>query len=272
MRFMSAHTIIAVLCIVAAITILSLSSSAQYSPDVLSTESETTTDSLTAKSALVLQNDTAEIVLEKDADTVRPIASVTKLFTAHAANSSTLLDTSVLIEWQDFSTEGGAGSLALGESYTLRGLLFPLLLSSSNDAGTAIMRAFGETAFAAAIQTSLDEAGLGKTRIADGSGLSSQNVSTARELATFLTYLETKDPYILDITTLRSYGGEYRGWVNNNPARTYDSFAGGKHGMTPEAGRTFAGFFEGNDGKMYTVVLLGSSDLQGDLEAIVGAL
>jgi len=253
------------------VTFVSIGTTATYNGASLFLATKSEFEVVTAKSVLVLDSDSNAVIYERNADEQRPIASITKLFTAYTALRSKDIDTPVLIEWQDYSTEGSAGSLKLGETYTLRDLLFPLLLSSSNDAGTAIERKLGYSTFQSSLKETYADAGLSYTALHDGTGLSSNDVSTARDLATFLTYLRTKEPHILDITTLRSYGGNYRGWINNDPGRSFESFRGGKHGYTTEAGRTFAGFFTTEHGE-YTVVLLGSTDLLGDLDTILNLL
>jgi D-alanyl-D-alanine carboxypeptidase len=228
-------------------------------------------DSLSARSALVVDRTNGATVLDKDADAPYPIASIAKLFTAYAADHSSEIDNKALIVWQDYTTEGDAGGLWLGETYTVRELLFPLLLSSSNDAAAAIYRTLGASAYAGALQQLYADAGLAKTTITEPSGLSAADRSTARDLARFLAYLDTHDRYLLDITTLPSYVGQYRGLLNNDPAASLDGFRGGKHGYTPEAGHTFAGIFRKGDTE-YTVILLDSDDLEGDLSLVVPRL
>jgi len=228
-------------------------------------------ESITAESYFIYDRNARREILSRSPDEVRPIASVSKLFTAHVVTRSERIDDDALIVWQDFATEGTAGSLWLGEEYTVRELLFPLLLSSSNDAGAAIMRTLGRSYFTDTLAKIYEDAGLQHTTITDPTGLTAQNRSTARELARFLEYLDVNDSYVIDITTLRSYLGEYRGWINNDPGRKYESFSGGKHGYTPAAGRTFAGLFDTDEGS-YVVVLLGSSDLEGDIDRAVSLL
>jgi len=267
---MKARTIIGVLVVGAIVAFFSLSSTATYSllksgQALLSDFDEGT---ITASAVYVVNMTTGEILFERSADSVLPIASVSKLFTAHIANQSEELESPVLIVWQDFVTEGTAGALWLGEEYTVRELLFPLLLSSSNDAGAAIMRTLGKGYFDTSLETLYASAGLEDTTIADPTGLTSSNRSTARELVHFLKYLKSNDTYVLDITTLNSYVGEYRGWINNSPAKKFDTFRGGKHGYTPAAGRTFAGIFT-IGGVDYAVVLLGSDELDSDITRAV---
>jgi len=223
---------------------------------------------VSARNVLVTNLSVGEIVYAKKEDEVRPIASITKLFTAYAVYTSSGLDTEGVITWSDLATEGDAGSLSSGDLYTPRELLFPLLLLSSNDAGSALLRMIGEGVFAERTQALTRQADLTSTRIVGSTGLDSENTSTARDLTKLLSYMHMETPYLLDITQLSAYQGTHAGWLNNNPGVTFEGWRGGKHGYLPEAGRTFVGLFE-RGGSLYAIVLLGSENLARDLKTIL---
>lgn len=195
-----------------------------------------------------------------------PIASITKLFTAEAVLESARREEKTTIVYADVSAPGRAGKLWYGHNMTPYELLFPLLLESSNDAAEAIRRSLGAE-YERAVKESLEP--LTATRLADASGLSSGNVSTVEDLATFYASLKHRHPHLIDITKLRMYVGEYNGYVNNNPGREFRSFRGGKHGFTDEAGRTFIGTFVLKDGDELGIVLLGSDDLRKDIGTLL---
>jgi D-alanyl-D-alanine carboxypeptidase len=222
---------------------------------------------VSARNVLVYDVTADSLVYGRKIEEVRPIASITKLFTAYAAYTSTVLDDRSGVTWTDLATEGEAGSLSYGDMYSPRELLFPLLLLSSNDAGAALLRMIGEGVFQERIATLKLSAELSDTDIVDSTGLSLQNVSTANDLRKLVLYLWEYAPHLLDITRLSSYQGTYAGWLNNNPGQEFKGWAGGKHGYLPSAGRTFVGLYEREH--TYVVVLLGSADLVGDLDAIL---
>lgn len=228
-------------------------------------------EAITAEAYLIENLETGAVVFEKNKDEARPIASLTKLFTAAIANQTDSLEEDTLIVWQDVVTEGTSGSLGLGQVYTVRDLLFPLLLSSSNDAASAVERVIGSEVYTAKKTEVLTSAGLTNTELKDASGLSDQNTSTPAELAKFLRYLKDSEPYVLDITRLKSYVGPYHGWINNNPGVSYEAWRGGKHGYTYAAGRTFAGIYE-REGTPYAIVLLHSDDLHEDIRVALSLL
>lgn len=214
---------------------------------------------------VVFDVESGEVLLEKQALSVLPIASVTKLFTA-AALIDEDLSASTTISYQDVWAEEEFGKLHAGEEYVLRELLFPLLLESSNDAAAHFERVTKGEVITTMNQLA-SEAGLQNTVLADASGLSSQNVSTASDLARFLSYLYQNEPHVLDITTLRQYVGPYTGWLNNSPVLSKD-YAGGKHGYTEAAQKTGAVLFNetiSDAPRTIGYVVLGSQNLARDV-------
>lgn len=219
-----------------------------------------------APSWAVFDVHTGNILFGENTSDIRPIASITKLFTAYAAVESDRIDDEVVITWADLNTEGRAGKLAYGDRLTVRELLFPLLIESSNDAGEAIRRTLGSD-FEIQMTLLTKELALSGTTIADGSGLGSRNLSSPNDLAKFYAHLFRNHQHILDITKLKVYIGEDNGWTNTDPATEYDNFNGGKNGYTYEAGRTFLGSFKtgGKQSKDIGLVLLGSTDIAADI-------
>jgi serine-type D-Ala-D-Ala endopeptidase (penicillin-binding protein 7) len=227
---------------------------------------------VTASGWAVFDPHTGSIRYGNAVDEMKPIASITKLFTAYMVLSSGTGHVTTTITEDDIETEGSFGKLRSGETLSLASLMFPLLLESSNDAGAAIERTFGPL-YADSVGGAIHEIGLSSTRIVDGTGLSPDDVSTARDLALFFSYLHATYPHITDITQLRMYITDARGLINNNPARDFSSFLGGKQGYIPEAGKTFVGAFSRAGGKGDVgIVLLGSSDLHSDIDRILQVL
>ncbi len=201
----------------------------------------------------VFDIETGEFLLSQNSDQILPIASVTKLFTAVEAVESELIDETVIVNLLDVATEGRSGKLEVGQSYKLRELLFPLLLESSNDAATVFERTLGKISFADKI-------------LADGSGLSSQNTATVKELSQEVRRVYLDKPYVFDVTKLKQYVGKYTGWINNSPVRDLSGYQGGKHGYTKEANHTLVAIFKETSlgGRELGYVILGSDDLRSD--------
>lgn len=199
---------------------------------------------LTAESWLVFDIETGEIILKEKEKEVFPIASVTKLMTAHIVVGLGSLETASTVTAESLETEGESGRLSLGESISRREALFPLILESSNDASEVLARTGKDrTAFILAMNDEARRLGMESAVFADPSGLSKENKMNVEDLARLVRHMFLHERYVFDISTLSRYRGERHGWLNNNPLAHTAGYLGGKHGFTDEAGRTFAGVF-----------------------------
>jgi len=238
----------------------------------------TTSLHISARSYLVFDNESGEELFVRDASSRHEMASVVKLITADTLFSeptSTLAATTTIV-WRSYSAEGESGMLELGERYTLRELVFPLLLSSSNDAAEAIAQARGENAYLKAMRIHAKAIGMSSTTIDDPSGLSPRTTTTARDLMALLRFLYRENRHELDITTLPRYVGAQHTWQNVNPVAQLPEFIGGKQGHTDTAQSTLAALFSlptaGRTRRIVGIVLLGSTNLEGDTKAILDTL
>lgn len=237
---------------------------------VVVTPSSLPVPTTTAAAFIVFDVDTGTVLAEKDADTPHPIASVTKLLTAAAVLEAFNPESTTTISRQDVDGEGESGNLHPQEVYTYRELLFPLLLSSSNDAAGALLNATKGKLIDVMMQVA-SSSGTTHTQLADASGLSAKNVASARDLMMITRDVSTKYPFIFDVSRLPQYVGTYTGWQNNNPVSQTVGYQGGKHGYTPEAGRTLVGeFSESMETGSRTIgyILLGSSNLKNDVQQL----
>lgn len=202
-------------------------------------------------------------------DDSRPIASVTKLFTGAVIMQQSTAHDAFTIQDTDLGPDGRAGKLTSGQKVTPYSLLYPMLIESSNDAAEAVRRHLGDS-FIRTQAELLQSLQLQQTSLVDASGLSAKDISTVHDLARFFAYLKKSTPHLLDITQLNIYVDEHTGYVNNNPARGFDSFSGGKNGYTPEAGHTFVGsFMIPGSTEEIGIVLLASDDLHSDIAALL---
>jgi D-alanyl-D-alanine carboxypeptidase len=208
------------------------------------------------------------VLLEHEADTTLPIASLTKLLVAGAITESLPLDATTTITEDDVATAEAYGKLEAGQVYSGRELLFPYLLESSNDAGVALARLYSTT-WSSALEDMLDQAGVASAvAIPEPTGLLATNVATARALATASAYLWTATPEVFDITNLSVYRGPYVSLVNNSPVQNIPGYVGGKHGFTNEAGRTQVAFVTtsvSGEERLLLYVLLGATDTKNAL-------
>jgi D-alanyl-D-alanine endopeptidase (penicillin-binding protein 7) len=140
---------------------------------------------LRSASALVLDAE-GKVIYGKDVDTVRPIASITKLMTAMVVLDSGLdLDEEISVTKADRDLMRMTGSrLGYGATLSRREMLLLAVMSSENRAAAALGRNFpgGTKAFVQQMNAKAAELGMSRSRFADPAGLSSENQSTARDL------------------------------------------------------------------------------------------
>ncbi len=142
---------------------------------------------LRSQAAFILDAQHGRILFDKNADTVMPIASITKLMTAIVVLDAQLpLAEEIVIEAADVDVLKNTRSrLRVGTSLSRREMLRLALMSSENRAAAALGRSYrgGINAFVAAMNQKAFELGMGNSYFVDSTGLNSANVSTARDLA-----------------------------------------------------------------------------------------
>jgi len=142
---------------------------------------------LRSGAALVLDQDTHEVLYSKNPEAVLPIASLTKLMTAMVVNDAHQpLDEMLSITGDDIDTEKNTHSRLTPGTQLSRGVMLHLaLMSSENRAANALGRNYpgGLSAFVAAMNAKAKELGMTDTHYVEPTGLSSSNQSSARDLA-----------------------------------------------------------------------------------------
>ena len=141
---------------------------------------------LTSQSALIFNNKTGEILYQKNADRVMPIASISKLMSAMVVLDARLdMNEPITITADEIDRLKGTGSrLAIGTTLTRGELLHLSLMSSENRATHALGRTYpgGMSAFVAAMNAKAQSLGMYSSRFYEPTGLNFQNVSTANDL------------------------------------------------------------------------------------------
>jgi D-alanyl-D-alanine endopeptidase (penicillin-binding protein 7) len=146
-------------------------------------------DALALKSsvALVIDQDTNEVLFSKNSGAVLPIASITKLMTGLVVSEAKQsLDEVITISQDDIDTEKGSRSrLAVGTQLTRGDMMHLALMSSENRAANALGRHYpgGLEVFVAAMNHKAQALGMHDTRYVEPTGLSSKNQSSAQDLA-----------------------------------------------------------------------------------------
>ncbi len=223
--------------------------------------------SITAKSVVVLNQATGEVLYEQGSGESRVPASLVKLTTVLVA-----LD--VVSNWNSLCTVGAldrVGGVEITKkdtavTYTMQSLLYATLIPSANDAATALARCSGVSHgdFLARMNDKARGQGAVNTSYVDFSGISNQNVTTASDMAHIANSAFSTDR-VRAITRLQSYrfcsvNKQCQSLRNTNQLLkdTSLSTVAGKTG-TLDGAINFAGSFKDSQGHYFIVVVLGGS-------------
>ena len=208
----------------------------------------TSSPKLRSSIALIYDEQGQSPLYTKNADTVAPIASITKLMTAMVVLDAQLpLDEEISISKLDMDKLKGTRSrMHPGTKLTRCELLRLALMSSENHAAAALARTYpgGTNAAVAMMNIKALELGMRDSRFIDPTGLNRGNVSTAQDLVKMVQAAQHYD-LIHQYTTTSSYtvkpGGRGRPmrFSNTNPLVRNTSWDIGvsKTGYISEAGR-----------------------------------
>jgi len=224
------------------------------------------TPKLRCVSAIVVDNTGDRVLYQKDCDTKRPIASITKLLAAIVlAETEFDLDKKVMIAIED-SLYCTQSSLKVGEIFYAKDLFYAALVSSDNRAIMALARNFGldYRGFVEKMNAKAKKLGLDSTSVVDPSGAFRSDVSTARDCAKLLNHA-LKFPIIKSALTCRLYKfrslNHKRLIYTSNTNRMLNSqweVAGGKTGYISSSGYCLAVRLADKPGGDITTVVLGS--------------
>ena len=158
--------------------------------------------------AYVIDQDTNEVLLSKNDQAILPIASITKLMTGVVLSEAKLsMDESITITQDDVDTEKGSSSrLKVGTTLTRGELLHLSLMASENRAAHALGRTYpgGLNAFVDLMNAKATSLGMRDTRYIEPTGLSSKNQSSAKDLATLVSFAY-QDSLLRELSTSPSY-------------------------------------------------------------------
>lgn len=161
---------------------------------------------LSASVALVVDQETSEVLFSKNDTAVLPIASLTKLMTGLViADTNLPLDEQITITEDDASVYRHS-RLAVGTTLSRGEMMHLALMSSENRAANALGRTFpgGQEQFVRLMNAKAQELGMRDTRYVEPTGLSSQNQSSARDLATLVSVAYER-PILRSLSTSPSH-------------------------------------------------------------------
>ncbi|MDC8756461.1 serine hydrolase [Janthinobacterium fluminis] len=219
---------------------------------------------LGSQSVLVVEDGTGKVLLEKNANVVVPIASLTKLMTAMVVlDSKPDMNAPISIDKIDVDMlKHSTSRLPVGATISRHDILQLALMSSENRAAASLARTYpgGPNAFAAAVNAKIKALGMSHTVIEEPTGLSPNNRSTAGDMIKMATAASAY-PEIRRITTdskdIVNINGRQVEYHNSNRLVGAKGWEIGlsKTGYTEEAGRCLIMRIK-SAGKNATLVLL----------------
>lgn len=228
-------------------------------------------EALTARAALVVDDETNAVLYEKNSNTPRPLASITKLMSALVLNSLPL-------NWQRTSTvisddvDSSSHQLVVGDVLSLDDLWHVALIGSSNSAVEVLVRqtGLGVDGFAALMNKRALELRAPSLFFVEPTGLDANDVGSAWDIARLLKEA-LKIPRIEQTLSIGEYYIRPQGadksrrvwstdwllndWVSNDFGS--DQIVG-KTGYIGESGYNFAARFTGKNNHSVRVVILGA--------------
>lgn len=219
--------------------------------------------SLSCRSCIIMDADSGRILYEKDKDTPRLIASITKIMTAILAIESNRLDEEVIVGEEVLTMYGSNIYIELGEKMKLIDLVYGLMLRSGNDAAIVIANFIGgsEESFVKMMNEKAASIGMTNTIFNNPHGLDevTQNKSTAYDMALLSSYASKNETYMKIVGTkkysVQSDKKSYLWYNRNKLLGDYEYATGGKTGYTPSAGRTLVTNASNNNLNLTAVTL-----------------
>ncbi|MDD2741302.1 MAG: D-alanyl-D-alanine endopeptidase [Rhodocyclaceae bacterium] len=201
---------------------------------------------LYSASALVIDQVSGQPLLDKNSHEIVPIASISKLMTAMVVLDAELdLNEVISVSEDDIdSLKGTRSRLPVGTTMTRETAMLLALMSSENRAANALGRHYpgGLSAFVVAMNQKAQSLGMNSSHFEEPTGLSSNNVSTARDLARMVA-AAARYPEIRSFSTTAEakveIHGRVRNFGNTNALVRSDNWEIGlsKTGYISEAGR-----------------------------------
>ena len=230
---------------------------------------------LSAKSFYVIEITSGKVLAQKEPDKIQPIASLSKLITALVVLERANLKDEITITKNVVDTYGEMGNLKEGESMTIESLLDALLIESSNDAAVALAEKF-DGQFVSYMNEKAQILGAKNTHFSDPSGLSVDNVSTAKDMAKIMQEF-IKYPLLAQITRIPeadilSVDGKHNHHLTNTDKllAKYPEIIAGKTGYIDESGNCFAVASAAPHGKGTLInVILNSQDRIGEMDKLL---
>lgn len=223
---------------------------------------------ISAQAYVLMEADTGKVLLSKNGDEKRPIASTTKIMTTLLCLESGGLDDWFVVDPEAIRVEGSSMGLQEGDVVTKRMLCYGMLLPSGNDAAnaTAVRLAGSIPEFAKLMNARAARIGMTHTCFVTPSGLDAEGHGASTRDMGLLARTAMQNPDFRAICSQSRaevcFGNPpYNRWLKNtNKLLTmYEGVVGVKTGFTDAAGRCLVSFCE-RDGVSLLCVTLHAKD------------
>lgn len=251
----------------------------------VSAQQNTTAVEISAPSAILMEADTGQVIFEKDADTKRAPASVTKIMTMilifdALKEGKISLGDEVTTSEHAASMGGSQVFLEVGEKQTVDTLLKCIAVASANDACVVMAEYIcgNESEFVAQMNKRAEGLGMTNTQFQNCNGLDVEgHLTTARDIAIMSRELITKYPQIRNycmiwqetITHTTRKGTSEFGLSNTNKlVRHYEYATGLKTGSTNQAKFCISATGEKNGVELIAVIMAADDSKQRNADAV----
>lgn len=224
---------------------------------------------LSAKSWVLMDHLSGQVLAEKDSQTPLPPASLTKIMTSYVvsaelAHGKVKLDDAVFISenaWRGggAKTDGSTSFLPVNEKVPLKDLLYGMIVQSGNDASIALAEHVGgsEETFAQLMNTYAGKLGMTQTRYVNAHGLPAEgHLTTALDVARLSRALIRDYPKDYEVYSLKEFSLNGITQHNRNTLLWRDASVDGiKTGHHSTAGYCLAASAKRGDTRLIAVVM-----------------
>jgi D-alanyl-D-alanine carboxypeptidase (penicillin-binding protein 5/6) len=227
---------------------------------------------VSAKSFVIMDAKTGQILLSLNPQLFLPPASTLKVMTALSVAEHLQMDDKVPVSTYAAAAPASKINIKPGETYTVREMLYALLLSSANDAARALAEKVSgsEEEFARQLTHEVRQWGAYRTTLATANGLPADNqFSTAEDLAKmFRKAMQNPELAKIMSTKYHNIQGDRELRNHNRFLFTTPLAVAGKTGFTRASKHTFVGQFQKDD-KAIIIAMMGSSKKWADLRPLI---
>ena len=224
--------------------------------------------STNAYAAVLMDSDSKRVIYSRNKDSIRSVASISKIMTGILAIESGRMNDVVTIDDTILDAYGSGIYIKVGEEIRLEELVYGLMLRSGNDAALAIAKYVGGSVenFVSMMNKKAEEIGMHNTTFNNPSGLDQEkgNYSTAYDMALLMSYAMQNSIFRKITSTktieVRTNMNTYV-WQNKNKLlKMYKYANGGKTGYTQIAKRTLVTSASKNGVNLVIVTLVDGDD------------